>query len=319
MMAAPSGTSASYAQPREFPHCPPPGEPADLPPIYEHLARPETQEEYYHGELRLKVPAKPPHAIRHSQLAYLLEAHVAEGYLAAVEMLTRIDPETDFAPDASIFPVSPGENIGEKRQLERLAFEVCCEQDPSVPASKARDLVGRGVKRVFCIVVGGPTQKRRPGLKKSYVAEWSTATDAWSPLPGSDFIEDKCLATPLPVKALLDATESDDAVVHALKARGNRAIREIQVEAETRGRTEGWTEGLAEGETKGRTEGLAEGLAEGEARGLAVALVSILEARGLALTDEDRQQILGCRDLARLRRWTRRVLGVDSVDDLWSD
>ena len=59
--------------------------PSDLPPIWEHLARPETQEEYFDGELRLKMPAKPPHARQHFQLARVLAAHVAEGYLGAVD------------------------------------------------------------------------------------------------------------------------------------------------------------------------------------------------------------------------------------------
>ena len=55
---------------------------------YEHIARPETQEEYYHGELRLKVPANP-HATQRIQLAYVLEAHVAEGYMGLVPATGR--------------------------------------------------------------------------------------------------------------------------------------------------------------------------------------------------------------------------------------
>ena len=308
-LMAPGRTSTSYSEERRAAssygavlEAPAPDR-TELPPIYEHIAKPETQEEYYHGELRLKVPALPPHANQHIRLAYVLEAHVAEGYLGAVEMLTRTDHDTDFAPDASIFPVSPGENIGEKRQLEFMAFEVCSEQDLSVPAGKARDLIRRDVKRVFCIVIGGPVQKRRPNLEKSYVAEWSAVTDAWSRLPDDSFIEDECLATPMPVKALIDATRSDDAVVRALQARGNRALHGI--------REEGKTEGLAEGR--------AQGLAEGEAKGQAKALLTILEARGLAVTDEIRQQILDCRDLEQLDRWTRRAFSINSADGLTSD
>ena len=304
-MMAPGRSSPSYSEERRASSSygatveAPVPERTELPPIYEHIATPETQEEYYHGELRLKVPAKSPHATQHLRLAYVLEAHVADGYMGAVEMLTRTDHDTDFAPDASIFPVDPGENIGEKRQLEVMAFEVCSEQDLRVPAGKARDLIQRGVKRVFCVVVGGPAQKRRPNLEQSYVAQWSTATDAWSRLPDDNFIEDDCLSSPMPVKALIDATRSDDAVVRALQARGNRALQAIR----------------EEGKAEGHTEGKAEGLAEGQA----LALISILETRDLALTDEDRQQILGCRDLARLKLWMRQALSIDSVDKLFGD
>jgi hypothetical protein len=290
----------------------------DLPPIYERLARPETQEEYFHGQLRRKVPANPPHATQHFRLAYVLNAHVAEGYQGAVEMLTRTGRDTDFAPDASIFPLAPEDGTGERR-LEELAFEVCSEQDLSVPTEKARELVGRGVRRVFCIVVGGPGRKRRRRLEKGYVTEWSRATDGWSPIPESGSIADECLATPMPVKALLDATLSDDAVVRALEARGNRAIRAFRAEAEAKGWAEGEAKGRAEGEAKGRAEGEAKGRAEGEAKGRTAALVSILEARGLTLTDGARQRILACRDPIRLTRWTRRALLIDSVDDLWND
>ena len=55
------------------------------------------------------------------------------------------------------------------------------------------------------------------------------------------------------------------------------------------------------------------------APGFCTERMHLFEARGLALTDEARQRILGCRDLARLERWTRQALSIDSVEDLWSD
>ena len=180
--AAPSAGAAVEPVRHDSPavHRAPPPASCDLPPVYERLATPETQEEYFHGELRLKMP---PHATQHSRLAYVLEAHVAEGYLGAVELLTRTGHKTDFAPDASVFP--PPDPATGKRQIEELAFEICSEQDLNVPTEKARELIRRGVRRVFCIVVGGPDHPRRPQLSGSYVTEWSRATNGWSPLPGS--------------------------------------------------------------------------------------------------------------------------------------
>ncbi len=266
---------------------------APLPPIYERLARPETQEEYFDGELRLKMPANPRHAQHHIRLAYVLEAHVAEGYQGAVEMLTRTGHQTDFAPDASVYPVDPDPENGE-RQIEELAFEVCSDQQLQVPTFKARELVGRGVRRVFCIVVGGAGQGRRRRRQHSHLLEWSPRLDGWAPVPEEAMIEDRCLDPPLPVKGLLDAAAKDEAVARALLARGNPVLEEELAKRR------------------------AEGLAEGEAKGRAETLVLIIEARGLVLSEPARRRILDCRDPGRLEGWTQQALTISTVDDLWS-
>jgi len=79
----------------------------------------------------------------------------------------------------------------------------------------------------------------------------------------------------LEVSALLDAAAADDAVVEALAAKGNPAIRKRE--------------------------------AAGEARGKAEAILSVLESRGLAVSADQRQEILRCADLACLDRWPRRA------------
>jgi hypothetical protein len=56
----------------------------------------------------------------------------------------------------------------------------------------------------------------------------------------------------------------------------------------------------------------ADGNAEGEAR----TLLRIIERRGLALTEAQRNQIMACKDIATLDGWTDRVLTVTSVDEL---
>lgn len=227
------------------------------------------------------MPAKPPHARQHLQLGYVLGAHVAEGWLGAVEMLTRTGHDTDFAPDASVYPAAPDPKTGE-RQIEHLAFEICSQQNLSTPTGKARDLVGRGVRRVFCIVVGGT--RRRPS-QKTRLLEWSRETDGWSPVAKDAFIEDPCLSSPLPVRALLDATQSDDAVARALRERGNPIFEEER--------------------------------AKGEVEASARILLAILETRGLDVSRKARRKILECNDVARLERWVQRALDVETVDDLW--
>ena len=110
--------------------------------------------------------------------------------------------------------------------------------------------------------------------------EWSAAR--WQPVAGT--IEDPALAVPLPIEALIDAGEADAAVASALRRRRH-------------------PEFLAE-----RAEGRAEGLAEG--------VIRVLESRGLALTDDQRQHILAERDPERQLRWLVAAASCATVDEL---
>jgi hypothetical protein len=87
-------------------------------------------------------------------------------------------------------------------------------------------------------------------------------------------------------------------------------------EAQRRSYYEAEAKGKAEGEAKGKAEGEAKGKAEGEAKGKAEALVMFLRRRGLMLTEEQRQQIVTCLDLAALDRWLDRAFSVASVNEL---
>ena len=62
---------------------------------------------------------------------------------------------------------------------------------------------------------------------------------------------------------------------------------------------EQFEKGLAKGEAKGE----AKGLAKGEAKGKAEGVILLLEARGLILSEKQREQIMECRHLETLRKW----------------
>jgi hypothetical protein len=87
-------------------------------------------------------------------------------------------------------------------------------------------------------------------------------------------------------------------------------------DAQRRSYDEGEAKGKAEGEAKGKAEGEAKGKAEGEAKGKAEALLMFLRRRALVLTEEQRQQIVTCIDLAALDRWLDRAFSVTSVNEL---
>jgi hypothetical protein len=73
---------------------------------------------------------------------------------------------------------------------------------------------------------------------------------------------------------------------------------------------------FTEAHRRSYTEGKSEGLAEGLAKGKAESVLTLLQQRGLAMTDEQQRQIRSCTDLAILDRWLARVLSVASVDEL---
>jgi hypothetical protein len=60
----------------------------------------------------------------------------------------------------------------------------------------------------------------------------------------------------------------------------------------------------------------AEGQARGEARGEAKAVLAILDARGIEVPDDLRDEVVNCTDLDRLDTWLRRAATADTIEDL---
>ena len=133
------GASSSYVPARA------PGRGESLPPIDERLAVPETRTEVVDGVVVETMGPHPPHAIQHAVATHVFAGCLAPGYLAAVDMLTRVDRDNDRAADVSVFPAAPDPKTG-GRQVEELAFEVCDRQRTADVTKKARAFVLRGVR-----------------------------------------------------------------------------------------------------------------------------------------------------------------------------
>jgi hypothetical protein len=265
-----------------------------FPGVDDRLVEPETTRDEIIGGLRVVAsPAHPPHATQHSELDYLVRAHVAPGHRVAADLLTRHDPNSDFATDVCVFKRGIDPSTG-GRYLEEIAFEVVSEQNHRLVTEKARRMHRRGVRRIFTVWV-----------KDQQVREWIPAK-GWRLLKVGSQIEDPCLVAPLAVTALLDAAAADDAVAEALVAKGNPVIRRREVAAEAHGKAEG------------RAEGRAEGKAEGRAAGIAEAILKVLAVRGVAVGGEQRQEIVRCHDLEQLERWLLRAALADATDDVLS-
>jgi hypothetical protein len=115
------------------------------------------------------------------------------------------------------------------------------------------------------------------------VSEWSPESQSWRPLAADSLIEDPSLVAPLAVAALLDAAAAKIAVVKGLAAQGNPELqrREAAVAAE--------------------------------------AILTVLKARGLAVSEAQRQEILRCLDRNRLDRWLARAAVAASAEEVTSE
>jgi Uma2 family endonuclease len=252
----------------------------ELPAVDERLVAPDCGYEIDDGKLLRVPPALEPHADRHSKLAALLEAHAAGEFNVAIDMLTRTSQTSDLAPDASVYPRVRDPKTG-GRQLEHLAFEVVSTESLGHAGGKAASLTGRGVRRVFAIDV-----------ERTRAFEWSRELETWSILDGNASIIDPALAVPLPVRALLQAAKTDDAVAAALLAKRNPVLEAALDDAEARG------------------------VARGEARGMARSVLAVLASRELTLSPHEQEQILRERDPARLTLWLARAASCASAAEL---
>lgn len=120
--------------------------------------------------------------------------------------------------------------------------------------------------------------------------------------------------------------ELQDAVEAALLARLEKKAGELderdQTKAAARRATAEWEarvreESLREGELKGQAAGLKEGKDAGLREGQAAALLSVLEARGISVSEEARARIQACTDLATLSRWTVAAVRATSIDEVF--
>jgi hypothetical protein len=243
------------------------------PAVDDHLVVPEvTRDEIIAGRKVVAFPAEAPHGDKQVDLDSLLRFHVAPGYVVSADLITRFAVDSDFASDTCVRREGVDPATG-RRYLEEIAFEVVSTQTERNAAEKAQVMHRSGVRRIFGVWVKG----------RRKVCEWSAESERWEPLEDGSQITERCLGAPLPVKALLDAAWVRRAAVQALEIQGDPAVQELKEAAK------------------------AEGIARGIARGIAESILEVLEARGTTVRPEQREEILGCSDVDRLKRWLREA------------
>lgn len=113
-----------------------------------------------------------------------------------------------------------------------------------------------------------------------------------------------------------------DLVLSTLSRAARSSLEALMTTSQREYLSETFREMAANGHAKGRAEGLAEGRAEGlaEARTSDAAriLTSVLEARGLELTDAVRARIENCSDADRLEHWIRSAAVAVDIDEVFA-
>lgn len=226
---------------REPGSAPPPA--MRLPGVDDRLAIPEAGEEYIDGVRYEVMAAEPEHADPQCQLAHVVWACVAEGYVASTELLTRADHGSDFATDVCVRRAGTDPQTGQ-RYLEELSFEVANSQTLPELDRRAKKLVTRGVRRVFGLLV-----------REEKVYEWTRSGGRRvRSLEGT--IRDRALHTPLRIRAILDAAEAKRLVFEAMVSEDDPNLGRYVKKREAKSRAEGRREGRAEGRKEGRAENL---------------------------------------------------------------
>ncbi len=269
--------------------------PGAYPAPDEHLVEPESGREMLDGRVMEVTPADAPHADTQCDLVYVLRAHVAPGYVASTELLTRVAEESNISTDACIR--REGFDAKGHRYLEELSFEVQHTQSEASLTERARYLQERGVRRVIAIEVKMADKarlgagRRTAGPVKEWVPASQGSSGRWRHLAADERIEDPCLQRPVKVVALVDAVEADNAVARALMARQNPALLAMRQQSFDKGHEQGREQGFDEGHEQGFDKGHEQGQRRGEAVGNRRAIEAVCELLGIVLTPARRAKL----------------------------
>ena len=191
------------------------------------------------------------------------------------------DEHTLRAPDVAVgnVPDEPGWVSG----VPGLAVEYAdTGQDEASLQAKIDDMFAAGNKLLWVVRLDGPRriEVHAPGQPMRVVRAGELLT-----APGM-------LAEPVPVEAMYDWQAGKEVVLrNLLHAKGYRDLDEVR----------------SEGQDIGRLDGLRS------------AVLTVLETRGLAVSDELRAAVTGCGDAAILDRWLQQAATVERAEQVLTE
>ena len=123
-----------------------------FPLVDDHLVEPEaTRDEIVNGRRVVAFPAEAPHGDKQVDLDTLLRIHVAPGFIASADLISRFAEKSDFASDTCVRRAGIDPATG-RRYLEEIAFEVVSTQstrrclEPQTVRALGRDADAPGAK-----------------------------------------------------------------------------------------------------------------------------------------------------------------------------
>ncbi len=197
---------------------------------------------------------------------------------AGVETGYSPSPDTLRAPDVAVgnVPREPGWVKG----VPPLAVEYAdTGQDEADLATKIRELLDGGTKRVWVVRLTGPrrVEVHAAGREKRTVH------------PGEELEAPGILRNPVPVEALYDWQVGQEVTLRNLLQRhGYDSLEAVR----------------------------AEGAARGSVGALRSSVLDVFAARGLAVGDQVRAAVASCRDLSVLKRWHRQAVTVTAAAEI---
>lgn len=245
------------------------------------------------------VPAGIRHGSAHLDGGRVLASDPAVKGRVGIDIgVTWNDDKNLRAPDLIVGDFERGP--GWLRKVPPLAVEYAdTGQDEADLSAKIAELHAAGTRYIWVVRLTGPL---RVDVHTRGEAMRTVGADGELSAPG-------VLQNSVPVRALVDHDAANAVTLrNLLEAQGHGSIAEI----EARGQAKGKAEGIAEGKAAGLTEGEAKGKAEGLAR----SILTVLGARGIAITEDQADRIHRCRDLDILDRWLRNAVTASTAAEL---
>ncbi len=239
--------------------------------------------ELSNGHPILCLPGGVEHAARNLQGGALLESDPDVEW-AGVDAGFSPNPGTLRAPDVAVAS-KPENTTGWIPGAPLLAVEYADRgQDKAGLKQKIADLLAAGTRYIWVVRLVGPqrVEVHTPGAPMRICTAGEELT-----APG-------VLRNPIPVQAFFNQDEARRITFRNLLQReGYDSLNAA------------WQEGREEGRE------------EGEITGQAQMLLTLLEARGMAVDDGSQARIFACRDGEHLRQWLRNALKVEQIQDIF--
>ena len=269
--------------------------------------------------LRISLPAHS--AARLADVTYPQNSAPALSADAVVELTADDTPvlaivvEVQLARDAekrAVWPVY----VTAQARLSRCAAVILVVALDADVAAWAREPIEIGPGSVVTPCVVGPSAVPR-GIEPVMARDHVELAVLGAIAHGNERDGETAIAAALEAIRSLDDDRARcyaAAIYSALNAAMQRTMEEMMQRSHAMKEAEDvFVKRLIEiGEQAGESRGEARGVAQGEAR----ALIQVLAARGLALTDAHRARILACTDAAMLDRWVARAVTAATVDDV---